>query len=155
ALIYDPAPPAEDAPTKLAAGESALFTVSGPFVVRSQDEDHPLAVYSFMTGSEFGCGGCVGGPAVSAGIPPEQFLDHYIFYVDTSYRNSHIVVVRSHEPDKAFAPVTLDCAGPLDGWQPVGVEGKYEYLYVPLVQSFSNVPVGAGVCGAGRHEMQS
>jgi hypothetical protein len=48
-----------------------------------------------------------------------------------------------------FADVTLDCAGTLTGWQPVG---DYQYTRVDLVTgNFQNV----GNCSNGRHEMSS
>src|SRR5690606_6855323 len=48
-LTYDPAPP-EGAPTKLDGGMVATFWTREPFVVRSQDAEHPFYVASYMTG---------------------------------------------------------------------------------------------------------
>jgi IgGFc binding protein len=154
-LTYEPARPT-DAPATLAAGESVRFLTSEPFVVRSQDEAHPVAVYAYMSGSAFSkADRSDGDPEFTNVIPSEQFLDRYIFYSDTTYRNSHLVIVRSRPEGKEFQPVVLDCGGPLDGWKPVGTQGKYEFVRVQLVRDFIHQKVGTGTCGPGRHEIDS
>ena len=51
-----------------------------------------------------------------------------------------------------FEDVTLDCAGKLTGWKPVGSGGKYEYTRIDLVRhNFAK----QGGCDNGRHEMKS
>jgi hypothetical protein len=51
-----------------------------------------------------------------------------------------------------FADVTLDCAGTLGGWQPVGTSGHYEYTRFDLVRyNFQ----AQGNCDNGRHEIWS
>lgn len=151
-LTYEPARP-EGAPATIDAGESVPFTSRSPFVVRSQDSDHPIAVYAFMTGAIEGTG--EGDPDFTSVVPTEQYLGRYVFFVDPTYRNSQLVVVRSREEGKSFEPVVLDCAGPLDGWQAVGTSGKHEYTTVRLTKSFEPQAVGTGTCGAGRHVLES
>ena len=46
-------------------------------------------------------------------IPSEQYLDRYVLFADPTYPNSQLVIVRSRDEGKEFAPVTLDCAGTL------------------------------------------
>lgn len=48
-LSWDPAPPA-GAPVTLAAQQVAEFSAPGPFVVKSQDADHPFYLGAYMTG---------------------------------------------------------------------------------------------------------
>lgn len=147
ALTYDPRRPA-DAPTVLDAAGSRIFMTHEPFVVSSQDSDHPITVYAYMTGLEFAKAKMDDGdPEFTYVIPTDQYLDRYVFYVAPSYRSSHLVIVRARPDGRDFQPVNLDCAGPLDGWSPVGSAGKYELVRVSL---------GAGGgCGPGRHEMSS
>jgi hypothetical protein len=60
-------------------------------------------------------------------------------------------MVRVKGPD-GFAPVTLDCAGELAGWQPVGTAGQYEYTILDLVGGDF---VSQNGCANGRHEIKS
>ena len=146
-LTYEPEKPT-DAPSTLDAGDSRTFVTHEPFVVSSQDSDHPIMVYAYMTGMEFGQAVMQeGDPEFTYVIPTDQYLDRYVFYVAPSYRNSHLVVVRARTDGKPFEPVTLDCAGQLDAWSPIGTSGRYELTRIRL---------GAGgPCGPGRHEMSS
>ncbi|AKU98752.1 hypothetical protein AKJ09_05416 [Labilithrix luteola] len=154
-LTYDPAPP-EDAPTKLASAGSGLFTTRDPFVVRSQDAQHPIAVYAYMSGLEFsGAAKDDGDPEITYVIPTEQYLGNYVFFADRSFRNTHLVVVRSRSEGRDFQPVSLDCAGTLEGWKPVGTDGKHEFVRVSLKKDGLDQHVGSGTCTAGRHEMNS
>ncbi|MBN9161959.1 MAG: hypothetical protein BGO98_14920 [Myxococcales bacterium 68-20] len=154
-LTYEPAPP-EDAPTKLSSTGSGLFTTTEPFVVRSQDAAHPIAVYAYMSGLEFaGAAKDDGDPEITYVIPTEQYLSNYVFFADRSFRNTHLVVVRSRPEGRDFQPVSLDCAGPLDGWKPVGTDGKHEFVRVSLKKDGADQRVGTGTCTAGRREMES
>jgi hypothetical protein len=47
--------------------------------------------------------------------------------------------------------VTLDCAGVLTGWQPIGNGGVYEYTRVDLVVN----GMGQGTCNNGVHSASS
>jgi IgGFc binding protein len=155
ALSYEPSPP-HDAPTTLAKGQTALVTTFQPFVVRSQDNDHPIAMYEFMTGATFlSADNTIGDPEFTFVVPAAQYLSSYVFYVDSTYANSQLVVVRSRPQVNDFEPVTLDCAGPLEGWTPIGTSGQYEYTRFYLTRGSIPQRVAGGTCGAGRHKMES
>lgn len=154
-LSYDPSPPS-DAPAVLSKGESAVLTTFKPFIVKSQDSDHPIALYEFMTGARFiSPDNTVGDPEFTSVVPAAQYLSNYIFYVDPTYANSQLVVVRSRPQVNDFEPVILDCAGPLEGWKPIGTGGQYEYTRFYLTRGSTPQAVGGGTCGAGRHKMES
>lgn len=145
-LTWTPSPPA-GAPLSLALGQVFEFNSTGPFIVSSQDKDHPFYLGSYMTGgSDFGG---EGDPEWVNVIPTAQYLDSYVLFTDPTYSETSLVVVRRPSKDGKFADVKLDCAGPLTGWQPIG---PYEYTRVDLVTgNFQNV----GNCSNGRHEMSS
>ncbi len=152
-LTYEPSAP-KDAPLTLAAGQSIMFTTQEPFVVKSQDTDHPFAVFSYMTGEEFAQAEAFqGDPEFVPVVPNEQYLGKYVFFVDTTHPNSQIVVVRARQGGGDFAPVNLDCAGELAEWKPLG--SSYEYSRVWLTKDKKPQTVGTGTCGAGRHVIES
>jgi hypothetical protein len=136
-------------PTTLARGQSVWFSTGDPFVVTSQDKDHPFLLFSYMSGSSWkeGMEG-IGDPDFVLGVPPDQFLDRYVFMTDPTYPETSLVIVRS-KVDGKFADVDLDCAGVLEGWQAVG---DYEWMRLQLATgNFENV----GNCSNGRHEIKS
>lgn len=152
-LTYEPARPKE-APSTLDAANSAVFAAGGPFVVKSQDAEHPIALYAYMTGADAvspQIDARDGDPEFTYVIAAEQYLEHYVFFVDPTYRNSNLVVIRARAEGQDFQPVTLDCSGPITDWTPVGVDGKYEFARIRLTRLF----VGFGACGPGRHEIRS
>jgi hypothetical protein len=59
------------------------------------------------------------------------------------------VVVRARDAGGQLAEVTLDCAGAIDGWQPVG---DHEFTWVAL--STGNFQ-GIGGCSNGAQRMES
>jgi hypothetical protein len=153
-LTWEPSAPA-GAPTQLAQGQVVQFDASGPFVVKSQDEKHPFYMSAHMTGAaEFD-------PNMNDGrgdaefvnvIPPGEFMTSYVFFTDPTYPETNLVLVRNKGTDGAFSDVTLDCAGVLTGWAPVGTSGKYEFARVDLVRH-NFAPQGK--CNNGRHEIHS
>ena len=84
-------------------------------------------------------------------IPPGEYLQSYVFFTDPTYPETNLVVVRAKGPS-GFKDVTLDCAGTLTGWQPIGTSGQYEYTRVDLSRHNFQPQ---GKCDNGRHEMQS
>lgn len=145
-LTWTPSAPA-GAPSSVALGQVFEFNSAGPFVVASQDKDHPFYLASYMTGG--GTFGGEGDPEWVNVIPTAQYLDSYVLFTDPTYSETNLVVVRRPSKDGAFAEVKLDCAGALTGWQNVG---PYEYTRIDLVTgNFQNV----GNCSNGRHEMSS
>jgi IgGFc binding protein len=150
-LTWDPAPPA-GAPTALSLGEVAEFWAPGPFVVKSQDLDHPFYMSAHMTGagpiSPFA--DYRGDPEFVNVIPPAQYLSAYTFFTDPTYPETNLVVIRKRT-ESGFHDVSLDCAGTLGGWQAIG-GGDYEFARFDLVRgNFEK----QGDCDNGRHEMKS
>jgi len=151
-LTWEPSTP-PGAPKTLALGQVVEFSATGPFVVKSQDADHPFYVGQYMTGgSPFSADPNlgIGDPDWVNVIPPSQYLTRYVLFADPTYPETSLVVIRTpSKVDGSFADVELDCAGKLSGWKSLG---KYEYTRVDLVTGdFMNV----GNCSNGRREMWS
>ncbi len=143
-LAYEPAAPA-GAPSSLARGQVVEFESPGPFVVTSQDAQHPFYFAGHMTAGDLAGG--LGDPETVNVVPPAQFLDHYVLFTDPTYSETNLVVVRGATNP---SDVTLDClTGPLTGWQAIG--SRYQYTRVDVQKG--GAPVGA--CDNGRHEMKS
>jgi IgGFc binding protein len=142
-LSYEPA---VGGPPSLSLGEVVEFASSEPFVVQSQDEHHPFLLFNYMTGSTVVSSG-YGDPDFVRSVPPGQYLDRYVFFTDVTYPETNLVVVRRH----GGADVTLDCAGVLGGFTPIGAS-QYEYARVDLVRH-DFAPQGG--CNTGRREMSS
>ncbi len=111
-------------------------------MVRSQDAQHPFYMSAHMTGAGAfdpqtsdpnASADGRGDPEFVNVIPPAEFLESYVFFTDPTYPETNLVVVRVKGP-KGFRDVTLDCAGPLGGWQPVGASGRFEYTRFDLVR---------------------
>ncbi|MEM6788456.1 MAG: IgGFc-binding protein [Myxococcota bacterium] len=146
-LTWSPAPP-PGAPATLNLGQVAEFDAAGPFVVASQDGDHPFYLGQYMTGGQGFSS--EGDPEWVNVVPIDQYLDGYVFFTDPTYPETSLVVVRRRAPATGnFADVTLDCAGVLTGWQPVG---DVEFTRVDMVTgNFDSV----NGCSNGRHEITS
>ncbi len=146
-LSYEPAAPA-GAPATIGAQQLTEFDSPGPFVVHSQDADHPFYVASYMTGGDpFHHGR--GDPEFVNVVPPAQYLPRYTFFTDPTYPETNLVVVRVRDPATGLMPdVSLDCAGPLGGWQAVGAGGAYEFTRVDLSTGDFH---GVGGCDNGVH----
>ena len=145
-LSWAPAKPA-GAPDTLNLGEVMEFNSAGPFTVKSQDAAHPFYLAGYMTGGDVYGGR--GDPEWVNVVPAAQYLDRYVFFTDPTYSETSIVVVRRKQ-DGAFADVTLECAGVLDGWQPIDAE--HEYTRVDLVTGDFQ---GVNGCSNGRHVVSS
>jgi hypothetical protein len=132
-------------PSSLELGEVFVFTTDEAFVVESQDEDHPFLLFAHMVGVNYASvAEGAGDPDSVLGVPPAQYLSHYVFFTDPTYPETNLVVVRK-KVEGRFADVVLDCAGPLTGWTPLG---DYEWTRADLVTgNFENV----GDCSTGRH----
>lgn len=158
-LTWEPSVP-NGAPTTLNVGQVVEFESTTPFVVRSQDEQHPFTLTQYMSGtSQTGtrtdcvtlgqpCG--LGDEEWINLTPPVQFLQRYVFFTDPTYGTTNLVVIRKRLAG-GFADVNLECLGPITGWQPVGSSGDYEYAHVDLIRR--GVP--SGNCGTSRHEANS
>ena len=137
-------------PASLARGQAVELITAEPFVVHSQDDEHPFILFQHMSSNAWMPYGMlyVGDPDSVLGVPPAQYMREYVFFADPTYPTTNLVVVRAKQ-DGAFADVVLDCAGPLEGWQPVG---DYEWTRTDLNDGLFG-PVGA--CDTGRHEITS
>lgn len=136
-------------PATLNRGESVLFQSGTPFQVKSQDKDHPFALFTYMTSSTFNAEG-YGDPDFVVSVPPEQYLSEYVFFADPTYPETNLVLVRGRASDGQYKDVVLDCLGTVIDWLPVDAE--FEYARVDLVTGdFAAV----GACSTGRHEISS
>ncbi|AKV00192.1 hypothetical protein AKJ09_06855 [Labilithrix luteola] len=161
-LDYDPEIPA-GAPTELSAGEFATFAAptGHPFVVRTQDADHPIYLAAYMSGAD---GGGIAGPSGFDGrgdpemvnvIPTGQYLNSYSFFADPTYSETSLVIVRRKNHDK-FEDVWLECAGTLTDFKPVGTRGEYEWRRVDLTRNHGpGDTFGDSTCTSGLQRMRS
>ena len=166
-LTFDP--PQAGAPKALQAGQVVELDAAGPFVVSSQDAQHPFYMAAHMTGASLyphasqgskdggtsggGDGrGMAGDPETIGVVPPSEYLSHYVFFTDPTYPETNLVLVRRRADDGTFHDVTLDCAGVLGGWQPIDAAGRYQATRADL-QTGNFMPVGQ--CDNGRHEATS
>jgi hypothetical protein len=158
-LTWEPSIPM-GAPATLSLGQVTKFDGGGPYVVRSQDAQHPFYVSSYMTGGGLYDPQTADPNAMADGrgdaefvnvVPPGEYMSKYVFFADPTYPETNLVVVRTKGPT-GFTDVTLDCAGALTGWQPVGTSGKYEYTRTDLVRHDFQAQ---GNCNNGRHEIES
>jgi hypothetical protein len=150
-LTWDPGPPA-GAPTTIGAGEVKTFHAAGPFVVKSQDAEHPFYMNAYMTG---GAGfEAIGDAEFVNMVPTAQYLSRYPFFTDPTYKTTSLVFVRARENvTDELKDVELDCPGALSGWngvvdhwKPIGTSGKLEYAYVNFQEKG---------CEDGVHEARS
>jgi hypothetical protein len=144
-------------------GKMIEIRTSDPFVVKSQDSDHPFALFTYMTGAgdndmtasdyDPNWAGGWGDPDFVRIVPPPQYLSHYVFFTDPTYPFTMLTVTRQ-KVNGAFADVTLDCLGtiPAGDWKPVGTSGQYEIAFEKLVDHWSS---GVGTCNNGVHTMDS
>jgi hypothetical protein len=147
-------PPVPGVPSSMARGEVVEFITDVEFVVKSQGNDHPFLLLTYMSGSYalegLGVGG-VGDSDCVRIVPGEQYLKHYVFFTDPTYPETNLVIVRK-KGKSGFADVELDCAGNLSGWAPIGSGGQYEFTRIDLSRHNFQAQ---GACDNGRHEMKS
>jgi hypothetical protein len=173
-LEYDPAPP-PGAPASLSAGGLAAFRSSTPFVVRSRDAAHRFFVSVAMTGGGPLCevkdagaddpdaGGdttitywhCPGDPELVMVPPPAEYAARFAFTTVHDFADTYVVLVRKQSAGR-FADVTLDCAGKVEGWQPIDSQDTYETVTVPLSRgNYEPQVFPGGTCQLGAHTMSS
>lgn len=150
-LTYDPAPPV-GAPLALSAGERVFFTTDQIFSVKSQDAEHPIYLAVYMSSASVYA--TLGDPDYVNIVPNDQLLDHYVFFVDPTYRDSTLTVVRRKDVS-GFHDVTLDCLGPVTDWKPLGTDGTTEYAWIDVTYGGLDVTTPVGKCTYGRHEASS
>jgi hypothetical protein len=136
-------------PATLTAGQSVVFETGTPFVVSSQDKDHPFMLFTYMSGSTRFTSG-FGDPDFVYDVPPEQYLHNYVFFTDPTYPVTNLVVIRARGTDQQFHDVTIDCLGVIPNWTPV--DNDHQFARVDLTMgNFQNV----GNCSTGRNEASS
>ncbi len=136
-------------PASVNLGQQAVFSTSQPFVVKSQDENHPFMLFTYMTSSTYLPEMAdYGDPDMVISVPVQQYMSSYVFFTDPTYPETNLVLVRA-KLNGTFRDVDLDCAGVVGGWQPVG---DYEWTRVDLMTG-NFEPVGS--CSTGRHEISS
>jgi hypothetical protein len=143
-------------PATIGAGKAVDFTTDQPFVVKSQDDQHPFLLFSYMTGSQWSGlsdKGGYGDPDFVLGVPPKQYLQSYVFFADPSYPETNLVVIRAQDKSGTFQDVTIDCPAPggqkLTGWQSVG---NYEWTRFDLSRHDFQ---GQNNCSTGAHTINS
>src|SRR5262249_26118712 len=126
------------------------FESPGGFTVKSQDAEHPFYMAGYMTSGQLYDG--VGDADFVNVVTPSQYLPRYTFFTDPTYPETNLVVIRMRDAASGQMPdVTLDCAGTLAGWQPVGAAGTYEFVRVDLsTGNFASV----NGCQNGVHRME-
>lgn len=83
-------------------------------------------------------------------VPPEQFLQKYVFFTDPSYGTTTLALTRL-KTGGVFKDVTIECLGTVTGWTPVGTSGEAEVAAVDLVRNGA----GRGTCKNGSQSAQS
>lgn len=160
-LTFDP--PVPGAPATLSRGTVANFQATGPFIVKSQDKDHPFYVAQMMAGAQV-TSGSRPGATVELGfipkdlgdeefvnvLPPAQYLTKYVFFTDPTYSTTNLIVTRVKNT-AGFKDVKVGCIGNITGWKPIGKSGQYEYAEVELVRSNA----GVGSCKNGPQVAES
>jgi IgGFc binding protein len=156
-LEYSPSRP-NGAPETLSAGQSVNFFTDQVFVVKSQDQEHPIYAAVYMTGADYGNG--TGKPTTGdpdfVNIPPaDQFLDRYIFFTDYTYPDTTLTIVRKKEAN-GFKPVIFECEGEVTTFKPLdGENGEFEYAWLKLTEGYVQQTFGDKKCGYGRQEAHS
>jgi hypothetical protein len=147
-LTYDP--PVSGAPATLGRGKVVDFETKTPFVVKSQDAAHPFYVAQEMPGCEVTGGsrpgegtnspfaGGLGDEEFVNIIPPQQFLSKYVFFTDPTYATTNLVLTRK-KLNGAYQDVTLECAGTITGWMPIGTGDEYQYAWIDLWRADKSV----------------
>jgi hypothetical protein len=110
-LSYFPNKPT-GAPSTINSGQVLKFNTGTPFVVQSQDPQHPFYMSGHMTGqSTAGIDMATGDPEFVNVIPPAQFLPRYVFMTDPTYAFTELVLVRGPDANNNLQDVNLDCLG--------------------------------------------
>jgi IgGFc binding protein len=151
-LTYEPARP-DTAPVTLRAGEMVGFGSDVPFVVKSQDSQHPFHVNVYMTGANY-LKTLTGDPDFVNVPAAAQYLDRYVFFTDFTFPETQLTMVR-RKTSRGFVPVELSCGGEITGWKPLGSSGMYEYAWVNLTTKFTEPLSKEGCSSYGRQEAHS
>jgi hypothetical protein len=163
-LSYDPSAPS-GAPASLNAGAFTVFNGTAPFVVRSQDAAHPFYVDMLMTNATHiyqapDGGGTAsfdvrGNPAIVSPLALRDYAQHVVFLTAPDFPDTWLVLTR-YRGASGFVDVNVDCAGVVQGWQPIDSIDTYEFAYVALSRGdFQTQTYQSGTCGLGPHAVDS
>lgn len=136
-------------PSHLDQGDVVELQTGTPFVVSSQDANHPFLLFTYMTGADLVEDG-YGDADFVLNVSPDRFLRRYVLFADPAYPETRLVLVRARGSDGEFKDVELDCRGIVQGWRPVASSG-YEYAHVDITTGFSSVDG----CSTGRLQLAS
>ena len=137
-------------PTSVNQGDVVEFSSGTPYVVKSQDADHPFLLVGYMTGaSAVTPSDGYGDADFVRTVPTDQYLSRYVFFTDPTYPETNLVITRRSDGG-VYKDVTLDCAGTLTGWQ--NVDATHQFTRIDLVRHDFQPQ---GNCDNGRHEMKS
>lgn len=137
-------------PSSVNQGDVVEFSTGTPYVVKSQDADHPFLLVGYMTGaSAVTPSDGYGDADFVRAVATDQYLSRYIFFTDPTYPETNLVVTRRSDGG-GYKDVTLDCAGVLTGWQ--NVDATHQFTRIDLVRHDFQPQ---GKCDNGRHEMTS
>ena len=149
-LTYLPSTP-NGAPTSIGSKQLVKFNASGPFVVKSQDAQHPFYFAAHMMSGNNAAANFTGDPEHVNVIPPAQWLQSYVFMADPTMKNTNVVLVRGKASDNTYKDVQLDCLGAaVSGWQTIS-GSDYQYTNVDLARGGS----GINGCDNGRRTATS
>jgi len=101
-------------PSHLDQGDVVELQTGTPFVVSSQDAEHPFLLFTFMTGADFVEDG-YGGADFVLSVSPDRYLRRYVLFADPTYPETRLVLVRTRGPDGQFKDVELSCGGIVQG----------------------------------------
>lgn len=135
-LQYFPSQPA-GAPSTLNAYQTAEFQTDQPFVVASTDPDKTFSVTQFLlSGGVFGPFNSKGDPSMIVLPAVDQFQTEYIFSVPDGYATNVVTIVRA-----GGAAVTLDGAGVMQAFAPLGTYDSvdYQYVHVELAAGYHRI----------------
>src|SRR6185369_3128529 len=79
-------------PATLSQGQAVTFITGQPFVVKSQDADHPFMLFAYMSGSQWqpNLDG-YGDADFVISVPPQQYMSSYVFFADPTYPETNLV----------------------------------------------------------------
>ncbi len=150
-LTYSPS--ISGAPTTVNQGDMKEFQTGTPFVVKSQDTQHPFMFFEYMAGASFSglqSPDGTGDPDFSVQVPPQQYLSHYVIMTDPTYPDTDLVLIRRADANNNFQDVTIECLNTaITGWQNIGA-----YQWTRLDVQTGNFQDVNG-CSNGRHVLDS
>lgn len=142
-ITFKPVPEGLQTQETLAAGTFLQFSAQENFTINSSA---PILVAGYTHGcTDTGLASCPGDPAMTLMVPVEQWLNDYVFLVDSSFTNDNTVLVRKTTNEN----VEIGCFGPVPpaDWTAIPNTG-FETAVV-------NINPGDGNCAPGTNTASS